>query len=79
MLSHTWKYKKNQLRINIEQVQPYQPFKFPLEVRIELRNGSFIDQHLSISQKEETFTIPAALKVKNVILDPDCWLLFDEL
>lgn len=79
MLSHTWKYKKNQLRINIEQVQQDQTFNFPLEIRLELRDGSFIDQRLDISQKEETFTIPAVLKVKNVILDPDSWLLFEEL
>ena len=79
VLSHSWKYKKGKLRISIKQVQQYKPFDFPLEVRIELRDGSFINQGLNISQKEETFTIPAALKVKNVILDPDSWLLYEQL
>ena len=77
VLRNSWKYKRGQIRLDIQQIQEHHLFHFPLEVRIELRDGSFVDQSLAISRKEETFTIPVPLKANNVILDPDAWLLFE--
>ena len=76
VLSDSWKYKKGQLRLTIQQQQEQHVFLFPLEVRIELKDGTYIDQKINISQKEETFTIPSGVKPMKIILDPESWLLF---
>ncbi len=77
VLSEACKYKKGQIRLTIRQKQQQQLFQFPLEVRFELRNGSFIEQKFNISQQKETFKILSSVKPSKIILDPESWLLFE--
>ena len=79
VISKSWKYKKRQIRLNIHQVQEYQSFSFPLEIRIEFKDGSHMDQTLDISQIEETFTLYSRKKPARIILDPETVLLFEEI
>ncbi|MDX2431767.1 MAG: M1 family metallopeptidase [Bacteroides sp.] len=72
-----WKYRRGQIQLTIQQQQDHHLFHFPLELRIELKDGSIIDHKLQISQKEETFLIPTKVKPKQILLDPESWLLFE--
>lgn len=79
VISKSLKYKRKQIRLNIEQVQEHKLFSFPLEVRIEFRDGSFMDQKLDVSREKQTFVIPAGKKPKLITLDPETCLLFEEI
>jgi aminopeptidase N len=78
VLSAAWKHKKGELKVSIEQHQEQHIFDFPLEVRIELNDGTFIDQTLHINKASETFTIPSANEPSGILLDPNTWLLYEE-
>lgn len=78
VLTKSWKYKRKQLKLNIQQVQKPGLFSFPLEVRLEFKDGSFMDQKVNVSQEKETFTIPAGKKPTTITLDPETFLLFEE-
>jgi len=78
VLSAPWKYKKGEVRLSIKQNQEHHVFNFPLELRIELNDGTFIEETLYISKASECFTIASASKPSRIILDPNSWLLFEE-
>lgn len=78
VLSGPWEYKKGEIKLTIRQNQDQQTFRFPLEIKIELMDGTFLEEKLHISKKEETFTIPSQIKPVEIILDPYTWLLYEE-
>lgn len=75
-LKWDWYYEKNKLYIDIEQLQDYHVFSFPLEIEV---NGDIEKPYsLDINSKKTTFEIPLKAKPKEIILDPNMWLLFEE-
>lgn len=79
VLSAPWKYKRGQVQLTIQQHQNQHLFHFPLDVSIELKDGTVVNQKLIVSQKEETFLIPTQAKATRITLDPESWLLYEYL
>lgn len=77
VLSATWKYSRGKVKLKVSQLQEHFTFAFPLEVRIMLKDGSHVDQKLAITKQEETFNLSVNLKAKEIILDPENWLLYE--
>jgi aminopeptidase N len=77
VLSSEWNQKGKKLKITIVQHQEQHVFSFPLELKISGKNGKVMFHQLDIQAAEETFTIDLPFKLKEVIFDPDQWLLFE--
>jgi aminopeptidase N len=63
--------------IDLKQSQPGQGFQFPLEIALIMKDGSKNFKTVQVSSKSQQLTIPASVAPKNLILDPDTWLLFE--
>jgi aminopeptidase N len=74
-----WKYneKDKTISITINQIQPQQPFEFPLEVAFGPKMTKWETTTLNITKRTETFTKPVADPEVNLIVDPNTNLLFD--
>ncbi|UWX54620.1 hypothetical protein NYZ99_17380 [Maribacter litopenaei] len=71
-----WHHEKNKLFVDVEQVQDYFTFSFPLEIRM----GDDIEKTftLDVEGKKTIFEIPMKEAPKSLTIDPDTWLLFEE-
>jgi len=64
--------------IKIEQVQKDFPiFNFPLEVELVYSDGNSELATIQISKQEEIFTLSVKKEVKEILIDPDVWLLYE--
>lgn len=72
-----WKYKNGKAIISIEQMQNHHVFKFPLEFGL-LINGKTKIETVQVSERESTFEIVTNDKPIGLVIDPECWLLFEE-
>jgi hypothetical protein len=52
------------------------PFQFPLDVALIYKDGSSEIKTLQISDKVTPLVLNASKEVKNIVLDPNTWLLF---
>jgi len=77
VLSSSWKQKGEKLELTICQHQEQFVFEFPLEVEISGKKGKSVRQKLDVRSAEETFIIDLPFKTKEILLDPDTWLLFE--
>lgn len=76
-LAVTWKQKKSR-SLDIEVVQQQGiPFRFPLQVRFTLADGSTWDQQVPVEGSRLTQTLTPPGRVVSATLDPDCNLLFE--
>jgi aminopeptidase N len=62
-----WRYTDGRVVLDIEQTQPGDPYRIPLEV---------LGSKLEMTQKRQRFEIPAA-RPDSVTLDPNTWILAD--
>lgn len=76
-ISSSWKQKRRKIELTIRQHQEQCLFEFPLELEFTDDSGKSFKKRLSISSGEETFTLYLPFKPKNLVLDPDTWLLFE--
>ena len=73
-----WIYFKNKVRLMITQTQQT-PFQFPLDVALIYKDGSSEIKTLQITDKATPFVLNASKEVKNIVLDPNTWLLFNQV
>ena len=71
----SWKYRKGEVQINLEQVQS-EDFMFDLEASAIFEDGSQERFTITVSEKKQKFSKPLDQKPVKIILDPDTWLLF---
>lgn len=73
----SWHHEKNKLFVDVEQVQEHSAFSFPLEIQI----GNDLEKSftLNVIGKKTIFEIPLKEAPKSVTLDPNVWLLFEEI
>ena len=76
-LKWDWAYKKGKVVMNLEQLQDYHVFNFPLEVEIKTADKSTIST-LQVTSKKSSFDIKVDAMPTEINLDPDFWLLFEE-
>lgn len=73
------KFKKDNFVLSVQQVQKESPiFFFPLDLKIRYTDGSEEFVTIHVSEKKASFDIKTKSKVKEVILDPNSWLLFEK-
>jgi aminopeptidase N len=81
--SSTWEYdaKKKEVKISVKQVQTDGSlFKMPVQVAIYLPNQSKpLMKTIQVNEKENSFTIPVESQPEKIILDPDSWVLMDNI
>ncbi|KAA3632878.1 MAG: M1 family peptidase [Bacteroidetes bacterium] len=77
VLRKSWKQENGNLEIEITQTQP-KPFDFSLEIGLNYEDGSTAIETVTLGAKKKTFSIKTDKKVREVILDPNVKLLFEE-
>jgi len=79
-LKGNWKYNnKNQIIINIKQIQnDGSLFKMPIEVGIIYNDNVDHLEIIEVSKKSNSFIINVKKEPKNVILDPNYWILMNK-
>ena len=76
-LSSDWSYANKQIKFTVNQQQKGFTFKIPLEIEIVYDKGNSTIETVNINNAEDTFTLPSEEKPKEIILDPNTWLLFE--
>jgi aminopeptidase N len=70
----------NKLNITIAQKQQSEhTFTFPLELKLIYDNGSEELKTLEVSKQNEAFSISLRSELKDIVIDPDTWLLFENI
>jgi aminopeptidase N len=77
VLSIDWKPKRKRLELTLRQHQEQFVFQFPMEVEITGKSGKSIRKTLEMDAREKSFIIELPFKAKEVLLDPDTWLLYE--
>ena len=78
VLSARWQKRGRKISLTIAQHQDQHVFQFPLEIEITGRAGKSIRKTLEITDPEQTFTFTLPFTAKEIQMDPDTWLLFEE-
>ena len=76
VLSAKWKNRGKQVLLTITQHQEH-PFEFSIEVDFTNRQGETFRKTLSIHDASQRFTLKTDVKISEITLDPDSWLLFE--
>jgi aminopeptidase N len=71
--------KKKKLSLTVNQLQSGQHFIFPLELELTAADGKRFYKKVQVNSKNQTFTIKVKAKIKSIRLDPNDWLLFEEI
>ncbi|MEN8230335.1 MAG: M1 family metallopeptidase [Bacteroidota bacterium] len=77
-LSASWKQRGQKIKLTITQHQEHLVFEFPLDIEIRDGYGDSFRETLTVDKPVQSFTIRSPYKAKEIILDPDTWLLFEE-
>jgi aminopeptidase N len=78
VLSGSWSYDPKKKAIKMELIQNQATlFNTPIEVGISDISGKMVKHTVQLSQKRAEFSFSASKRPKEVVLDPDTWLLFD--
>jgi aminopeptidase N len=75
-LAYDWKSDDASLTFNFDQIQKgYENYHFPLDVRLIYADGSSEIKKVYVTSKQQKISISVQQKPKEIILDPDKWLL----
>lgn len=79
VLNYNWEQtSSNTISLKILQTQAYHAkFEFPLDIRIVYKDGSAYTVSLRVSKVESIHHLQTNDEVEEIILDPDCKLLFE--
>ncbi len=77
VLSYTWKNKGKGLEFHVKQHQEQHVFQFPLEMEISGNAGQSVRKTVEVKAREESVSFTLPFKAKQLILDPDTWLLYE--
>lgn len=77
VLSVEWKQKRRKLELTLRQHQKQHVFHFPLEIEIIGKHGESLRKKVEVDSHEEFLILKVPFKVKDLITDPDTWLLYE--
>jgi aminopeptidase N len=77
VLSFEWTQKRKKVEVLIRQHQDQQVFSFPIELELKGKRGKSIRVTREVSEQECTVVIQVPFKAKELIPDPDTWLLYE--
>ncbi|SPE28694.1 Peptidase M1, membrane alanine aminopeptidase (fragment) [Candidatus Sulfopaludibacter sp. SbA3] len=72
----TWHYSAGRIAIELSQTQPGDAFRLPLEMAVTVDGVTRIEK-IELTQKRQSFEIPAAKEPASIMLDPNVWILMD--
>ncbi len=78
ILSAKWSYENHEIKLIVKQHQQQYIFMFPLEIKIIYADNSSSFKKFNVNNSENIFTIQSGKKPREIVLDPDTWLLFEE-
>ncbi|MEE9363278.1 MAG: M1 family metallopeptidase [Cellulophaga sp.] len=79
-LKTTWKQSRNKVKYKILQIQKSDNiFTFPIELKIAYEDGTTEITSVSVLDKKSSFLLAVKSKVKEISMDPNCWLLFEKV
>jgi aminopeptidase N len=72
-----WSYDagSKEVRIQLTQRQPGDAYKIPLEIGLEMTDGTRRSDKIEFSEKQQVFKVPASESPSAVVLDPNTWVL----
>src|SRR5262249_27631603 len=73
-LDAVWRWNEQELTLRIEQKQPQNVFRLPLEVEFKY-DKSVQRETITLSERSQNFTFKLAARPQSVALDPDEWVL----
>ncbi len=79
-LAGTWRWDEgaHELVLEIAQVQGGEPFRFDLDVGIRLPGlAAPVERTVRVDGERVSVRLPCRARPAEVVLDPDCWLLFE--
>lgn len=79
VLSAEWERRGKKISVTITQHQKQHIFFFPLEIEISGKHGKRLQRTLDIKAAEETFAFDIPFIPKAIQLDPEVWLLYEQL
>ena len=75
-----WRQRNSgELTLSLQQVQPESLFTFPIDIQLQLANGSTIIKTVLITDWNNKFYFDLDEKIESVLLDPEVKLLFEEV
>jgi aminopeptidase N len=77
VLSFKWTQKRKKVEILIRQHQDQHVFSFPIELELKGKRGKSIRVTREVFERESTVVIQVPFKAKELIPDPDTWLLYE--
>jgi aminopeptidase N len=77
-LNWDWAFGKSKVSINVEQVQDYHVFQFPLEIGL-VKDGNMTIETVQINNRSESFEIKSKEKPDSIVLDPNQWILIQDM
>lgn len=77
-LKWAWKYKRGKVIISVRQKQKHHTFKFPLEFGFTSEDQTEIHS-FEMNKSSQKFEFNTGSKPQQVLIDPDAWLLFEEI
>ncbi len=79
VLQKSWTFQKSMVHLDISQVQKSDAvFQFPLTVKVIGEDGQSTTKTVQVTKAEQSFDINVNFKPREVVLDPDTWLLYEE-
>ena len=69
----------NKIEFTVQQIQPDYLFDFPLEIEIQYKNGDTKYEIIQIDSREKEVSFSVQTDIKNIVLDPNMKLLFEEV
>jgi aminopeptidase N len=78
VLSVEWKQKRRKLELTFRQHQEQHVFRFPMDIKILGKKGQSLLEQVEINSRDQQLILELPFKAKEVIIDPDTWLLYED-
>jgi aminopeptidase N len=77
-VTRSWDAAAHEVLVTVRQTQdPSWPtFRIPLEIEVRPDSGAPVRHPVEITEREQTFRLPSPGPARQVVLDPDGWVLF---
>jgi len=78
-VTHTWDETSREVVLTVRQLQDaaWPTFRVPLDVELRLGGGVIVRRKIEVAEREQTFRVRAPGPARDIVLDPDVWLLFE--
>ena len=76
-LAVKWNSSRKSLILEIDQKQENGNYIFPLDIRINYKDGNTVIKTIQVSDSYQKVEVPIEKQVSSIVFDPDAWLLFE--